>query len=232
MNVIPAVDLREGACVQLEGGDMTAERVRRPDPVAEARRWHEMGAEWIHVVDLDRALGRGSNLRVVQRILEEVPAKMVVGGGVRMFDEIDALLNAGAARVVIGTRAVTEPDFLREAASRYGNRLVVAVDARGEDIVVKGWTESSGHLLLDFAKQAGSLGIGALLYTDVGLEGRMTGPNVESVRRLAAVSRAPVVASGGIASMQDLDALREAGAWGAVVGMAAYTGKLDMQSAL
>lgn len=230
MHVVPAVDLLGGACVQLEGGDLAKERVRLDDPVAEALRWRGMGADWIHVVDLDRALERGSNLRTVQRLIEEVPARIQVGGGVRQFDDIDALFNAGAARVVVGTRAVKDPVFLREAATRYGDRLVVAVDAKGDEIVVRGWTEGSGRSLIEFAREAASLGVGGLLYTDVGKEGRLGGANVDMVARLTAAVDVPVVASGGITTEQDLARLADAGAWGAVVGMAAYTGRLDMKA--
>lgn len=232
MHVIPAVDLLDGACVQLEGGDVTKEKIRLDQPVAEAARWHWMGAEWLHVVDLDRALERGSNLRTVQLIIEGVPIKVQVGGGIRQFDDIDAMLNAGAARVVVGTRAVKDATFLREAVTRYGKRLVVAVDAKGDHIVVRGWQEDSGRSLLEFAREAADLGVGGLLYTDVGKEGRLGGPNVEMVAQLADAVDVPVVASGGITTMTDLERLAEAGAWGAVVGMAAYTGRLDMKAAI
>lgn len=232
MFVIPAVDLLGGACVQLEGGDLAKEKVRLDQPVAEAARWHWMGAEWLHVVDLDRALERGSNLRIVQRLIEEVPVKVQVGGGIRQFDDVDAMLNAGAARVVVGTRAVKDPVFLREAAARYGGRLVVAVDAKGDEIVVRGWQEGSGRSLLEFGREAAALGVGGLLYTDVGREGRLGGPNVEMVAALADAVDVPVVASGGITTMEDLERLAAAGAWGAVVGMAAYTGRLDMKAAI
>lgn len=232
MFVIPAVDLLGGACVQLEGGDVSKEKVRVDDPVAAAARWHALGAEWLHVVDLDRALERGSNLITVQRIMEKVPLKVQVGGGIRQFEDVDAMLNANAARVVVGTRAVRDPVFLREAAARYGNRLVVAVDAKGDEILVRGWQEGSGRSLLGFAKEASALGVGGLLYTDVGREGRMGGPNVDMVGELAGAVKVPVIASGGITTMEDLAELAEAGAWGAVVGMAAYTGRLDMKTAI
>ncbi|HVL48065.1 MAG TPA: 1-(5-phosphoribosyl)-5-[(5-phosphoribosylamino)methylideneamino]imidazole-4-carboxamide isomerase [Candidatus Thermoplasmatota archaeon] len=233
MRVIPAVDLRNGACVQLVGGDPREERVNVPDPVAQAQAFRDMGAAWLHVVDLDRAFGTGSNLRVVTRILEALPGMMVqVGGGVRFVEDIDTLLNAGAARVVIGTRAVTDPVFLHEIAKRYGRRVVIALDAKGGHVVAKGWTESTGRDVLEFAREVDGLGVGGILYTDVDREGRMSGANVEGVRRLAAAVSTPVVASGGVRDRADLDALRGTGAWGAVVGMAAYTGAVDMRAAL
>jgi len=226
--VIPAVDLREGKCVQLVGGDYANERVRIPDPLAVARDWQQKGAPWLHVVDLDRATGRGSNLQVVKQILQEARVPVSVGGGIRFTEDIDDLLNAGAARVIVGTRAVTDPVWLEAAAARYGKRMAVAVDARGDEIVIKGWAEGSGVKLLDFAKQCDHLGLGALLYTDVGREGQMVGANVEAVGRLAAAVRTPVIASGGVATHEDLVRLRDAGAAGAVLGMSIYTGRIDL----
>ncbi|MHB8606569.1 MAG: 1-(5-phosphoribosyl)-5-[(5-phosphoribosylamino)methylideneamino]imidazole-4-carboxamide isomerase [Thermoplasmatota archaeon] len=232
MIAIPAIDLRDGMAVQLVGGDLKHEKVRLPDPVGEAVKWQERGAEWLHVVDLDRALARGNNLRIIERILESTTMRVQVGGGVRFFEDIDALLNMGAARVVVGTRAITDSEFLTEAAHRYGKRLVVAVDARGDDIQVKGWTEGSGKSLDDFAKRLSLLGLGGLLYTDVGREGRLAGANVERVGRLVTdAAPTPIIASGGVASTHELVALQQAGAWGCVIGMAFYTGKIQFEDA-
>lgn len=231
MEVIPAIDLRDGACVQLVGGDITNERVHVDDPIAQARKFIEQGARWIHIVDLDRALGNGNNLQCIKRLLELPGVRFQVGGGVRFTEDIDDLLMAGAARVVIGTRAVTDDKWFAHVAERYGQRIVVAVDARGDDILIKGWQESSGKRLLDWTTNADRSGVGGFLFTDVGKEGRLEGPNVESVERLCKKIKAPVIASGGIRSIEDLQHLWEAGAWGAVVGMAAYTGSLDVAAA-
>lgn len=231
MKIIPAIDLKDGHCVQLVGGDIAQERVRLPDPVAQALAFEAQGAEILHVVDLDRALGRGSNVRLVQMILETVSIPVQVGGGIRMFEDIDYLLECGAAKVILGTRAVKDPQFLREAAERYGSRLTIAVDARGEEIVVKGWTEGSGRKLSEFAQEVDNLGIGTLLYTDVGKEGRLAGPNLAEVQRLVSLCKTRVLASGGIRSIDDLVALKKAGAWGAVVGMAVYTGAISLAAA-
>lgn len=231
MKIIPAIDLKDGHCVQLVGGDLAQERIRLPDPVSQALAFEAQGAEILHVVDLDRALGRGSNLQLVKMILETLSIPVQVGGGIRMFEDIDYLLECGAAKVVLGTRAVKDAQFLREAAQRYGDRLTVAVDARGEEIVVKGWTEGSGRTLAEFAKSVDGLGLGTLLYTDVGKEGRLQGPNIDEVQRLAASVKTRVLASGGIRSLDDLKALKKAGAWGAVVGMAFYTGAFSLAAA-
>lgn len=232
MEIIPAIDLKGGACVQLVGGDVQQEKVHVDDPVEQARRFVEQGARWIHIVDLDRALGTGTNLHLVRRIINEVPsARYQVGGGIRFTEDIDDLFNAGATRVVVGTRAVTDDKWCAHVAERYGDRLVVAVDARGEDVLIHGWREVSGKKLLDFAMQCGAAGIGGFLYTDVAREGLMRGANVDGVRRLADALQKPVIASGGVGSLEDCAALAEAGAWGAVVGMAAYTGALDLPAA-
>jgi phosphoribosylformimino-5-aminoimidazole carboxamide ribotide isomerase len=233
MEVIPAIDLKGGACVQLVGGDVHQEKVHVDDPVEQARRFADQGARWIHLVDLDRALGSGSNLQLIRRIIQEVPqARFQVGGGIRFTEDIDDLLNAGAARVVIGTRAVTDEKWSSHVAERYRGRLAVAVDARGDDILIHGWKEVSGKKLLPFAQQAANdWGYASLLYTDVGREGRLGGPNVDTVRALAKSVKAPVVASGGIRNLDDCKALHEAGAWGGVVGMAAYTGGIDLPEA-
>lgn len=234
MHPIPAIDLRGGAAVQLVQGDLNQEKVRLPDPVAVAKDWASKGAEWLHVVDLDRAFAHGNNFRLIERLLEAVSegVRVQVGGGVRFHDDIDALLNAGAARVVVGTRAVTDAEFLKDAARRYGKRLVVAVDARDNEVVVKGWTESSGKPLGRFAREASRAGVGALLYTDVGREGGLGGANVSGVRALVdAVPGTPIIASGGVAGLDDLLRLQAAGAAAVVVGMAFYTGRVDFVEA-
>lgn len=224
---IPAVDLRDGRCVQLVGGDPDDEPVSRPDPVAEAARWQERGARWLHVVDLDRALGEGDNLEVVRAILDEVGIPVQVGGGLRTLDDVQELVDAGARRAIVGTRAVTDPTFLREAGEHFGDRVLVAVDARDGEVVVEGWTKGSGRPVRDLAREAAEAHVGGLLYTDVDREGRLAGPDVDGVRELVETAGVPVIASGGIASLDHLRALADAGAWGAVVGMAFYDGTLD-----
>ena len=232
MEIIPAIDLKDGACVQLVGGDVRQERVHIDDPVAQARRFVEQGARWIHVVDLDRALGTGNNLQVIKRILEVPGARFQVGGGIRFTEDVDGLLECNAARVVVGTRAVTDDKWFAHCCERYGDRLVAAVDARGDDILIRGWQEASGKKLHEWAREADRMGLGAFLYTDVAREGRMEGANAEGVRELVRLVKRPVLASGGVRGMEDLEALRAAGAWGVVVGMAAYTGALDLPAAI
>jgi phosphoribosylformimino-5-aminoimidazole carboxamide ribotide isomerase len=232
MEIIPAIDLKGGACVQLVGGDPLHEKIHIDDPVDQARRFVAMGARWIHIVDLDRALGTGNNLQVIKKILEVPGARFQVGGGIRFTEDIDALLEANAARVVIGTRAVTDDKWFAHVCERYGDRIVVAVDARGEDILINGWQESSGKKLHEWGAKAADMGIGGLLYTDVAKEGRMGGVNADGVAKLTKRLKTPVIASGGVGSMDDLQTLWEAGAWGVVIGMAVYTGALDLPKAI
>ena len=231
MEVIPAIDLKDGACVQLVGGDIRQEKVHIDDAVGQARKFIEQGARWIHLVDLDRALGTGNNLHLIKKIMEVPGARFQVGGGVRFTEDIDALLEANAARVVIGTRAVTDDKWFAHVCERYGDRVVAAIDARGDDILIKGWQEESGKKLLPWAEQADRLGLGGFLYTDVAKEGRMQGVNAAAVASLVKRVKAPVIASGGVRHMEDLQAFWEAGAWGVVVGMAAYAGNLDLPAA-
>lgn len=231
MEIIPAIDLKDGACVQLVGGDVRQEKVHVDDPVGQARKFAEMGAKWIHVVDLDRALGTGNNMQVIRKILEVPGVRFQVGGGIRFTEDIDALFECNAARVVIGTRAVTDDKWFAHVCERYGNRVFAAIDARGDDILIKGWQEQSGKKLVPWAEQADRLGLGGFLYTDVAKEGRMGGVNAEAVAHLVKRVEAPVIASGGVRGMDDLQSLWEAGAWGVVVGMAAYTGALDLPNA-
>jgi phosphoribosylformimino-5-aminoimidazole carboxamide ribotide isomerase len=191
-----------------------------------------MGSRWIHVVDLDRALGQGSNLQVVKRLLEQVQGvRFQVGGGIRFTEDIDDLLDCGAARVVVGTRAVTDDKWFAHVCDRYGDRIVAAVDVKQDEILIKGWQESSGRRLLEWANRADQQGVGGFLYTDVSKEGRLQGANIQGVEQLCKHVRKPVIASGGVRDVADLKRLAEAGAWGAVVGMAAYTGQLDLAAA-
>ena len=232
MEIIPAIDLKGGACVQLVGGDPHNEKVRIEDPVEQARRFVEAGARWIHVVDLDRALGHGNNLQLIKKILEVPGARFQVGGGIRFTEDIDALFEANAARVVVGTRAVTDDTWFAHVCERYGDRVVAAVDARGDEILIKGWQESSGKKLHEWAARAAQMGVGGLLYTDVSREGRMGGVDAETILRLTRKVKIPVVASGGVRGIDDLQAFWEAGAWGVVIGMAVYTGALDLRQAI
>lgn len=230
MIVLPAVDLKGGRCVQLVGGRPEDERVALPDPAAVARGWWEGGFRSLHVVDLDAALGSGDNRETVAAVLGATPATAQVGGGVRSDGAVEALLEAGAARVVVGTRAVDDPDWLRALALRHPDRVVVAADVRHGVVLRRGWTEESPLRIEGFLESLADLPLGAVLCTDVAREGRMEGIDLAGVRTVLAASAHPVQVSGGITTMDDLAALADAGAAGAVLGMALYTDTLDAEA--
>jgi phosphoribosylformimino-5-aminoimidazole carboxamide ribotide isomerase len=227
MIAIPAVDLRDGACVQLVGGSYARERVRLENPAEVAREWTRYGFRRLHVVDLDAATGRGSNVGVVREILRDTPAEIQVGGGVREADQIADLLQEGASRVVVGTRALEEPEWLAEIADEFPGQIIVAADVRDRRLVTRGWAHSLSADILDIVEELNELPLGALLVTAVHREGQMQGTDLPLMEDVAAASNVPVLASGGVASVRDLRALAYRDVAGVVIGMALYTGALD-----
>jgi len=230
MQVIPAIDLRDGACVQLVGGSYAEERVRIADPVEVARQWARLGFTRIHLVDLDAATGRGSNSEIVREILGVTPALIQCGGGVRELDTIDELLTAGASEVVLGTRAVEDRAFLEDAVTRFPNRIIVAADTSARHILSRGWSQTSSRDVIDFIDELNALPLSAILVTAVEREGRMEGPDVNLVDEITARSSIPLQASGGVRSIDDIRALSDAGAAATIIGMALYTGTLNPQT--
>lgn len=227
MIVVPAIDLRDGACVQLVGGSYDDERVRRADPVAVARDWELAGFRRIHIVDLDAATSRGSNADVVRAIVQGTRMRAQVGGGVRSTPAIGQLLRDGAERVIVGTRAIEDPEWLGQAAWRFPGRLIVAADVRGREVVTAGWTERSGQDVVAVIETLNALPLAGVLVTAVHKEGRMEGCDMELMETVCDASTLPVSAAGGIAGTDDLRALDECGVAQAIVGMALYTGAID-----
>ena len=235
MILIPAVDLRQGRAVRLREGRAEAETVFSDDPVATAERWVSLGAQRLHVVDLDGAFaGEPRQTPLVARLTAAVaPVPVQVGGGLRTLDAVDAALEAGARWAVVGTRAALDGDFLRDACRAHGKRIIVAVDARGGRVAVKGWTETVDETVAGVARRALEAGAGALLYTDVTRDGTGLGPNVEETAALARAVRLPVLASGGVGRLDDLRRLAAVeGVEGCIVGRALYTGAIDLAQAL
>ncbi len=226
----PAVDLKEGRVVQLVGGRPGSERISLPDPVGVAGQWVERGFRALHVVDLDAALGTGSNRREIEAILGAVDVPVQVGGGIRDDALADAYLAAGATRVIAGTRAVRDRAWLAALADRHPQRVVVAADARDGEVLVRGWTEGAGLDLLDFIRGLAPLPLAGVLVTDVGREGRLTGADAALFGDVVAAASHPVLAAGGIAGIEDLRRLAAAGVAGAVLGMSIYAGDLDAPS--
>lgn len=230
MIAIPAIDLRDGACVQLVGGSYADERVRLPDPLAVARRWTDEGFTRLHVVDLDAATGAGSNFPLIESLLADTTGEIQVGGGIRSTEQIEQLFEAGADRIVVGTRAIEEPEWLAQVASLYPGLLVVAADVRERRVVTRGWARTLPFDILDLVEELNGHPLGGLLVTAVHLEGQMRGTDLALMEDVAEASRFPVIASGGIATVADLRALEHRGMAGAVIGMALYTGALDARA--
>ena len=233
MIVLPAVDLRDGRCVQLVGGSYDAERVRLDDPAGVARRWADVGFHHLHVVDLDAATGRGSNARIVRDVITAFSGMaddggdVQVGGGVRDDDAVERMLGDGARRVVVGTRALEDSGWIDEIAHRFPGEVVVAADVRDRRVVTRGWGRTLPRTVLDVVEELNALPLAAVLVTAVHREGLMQGTDLPLMEDVAELAAFPVFASGGITTMNDLRALADRGIAGAVVGMALYTGELD-----
>lgn len=227
MIVIPAIDLRDGACVQLVGGEYAAERIRLPDPIAVALDWETKGFQALHVVDLDAATGRGDNRRLIERLLDRSDLTIQVGGGIRDRDSIAWAIDAGATYVVVGTRALEDEEWLAEMADEFPEQLVVAADVRERKIVTRGWTRTM-HLDIEEAmERLSQLPLAGVLVTAVHKEGLMQGADLALMEEVAESTSLPVIASGGIATDVDLRLLDDRGVSAAVLGMALYTGALD-----
>jgi phosphoribosylformimino-5-aminoimidazole carboxamide ribotide isomerase len=226
MIAIPAIDLREGACVQLVGGEYDSERVRLPDPLKVAEKWASLGFSRLHLVDLDAATGRGNNLEVLKRLLDSKILPCQVGGGVRAEADIERLLAAGAERVVVGTKAVEDAAWLAQMAQRFPEKLVVAADVRGRNVLTRGWQQATSQDIGELVAKLNALPLAGLLVTAVHKEGQMQGTDMPLMEEVAKASKFPVLASGGVTTLEDFRSLASRGVWGAVVGMALYTGAL------
>lgn len=228
MIVLPAIDLREGQCVQLVGGSYDAERVRIPDVVRQAEHFRDAGFRRLHVVDLDAATGRGENRAVIERLLAVPGLELQVGGGVRDRARAEALLAAGARAVVVGTRALEQPELLAELAGAHPGKIIVALDVNGREVLLRGWAEGSGRRIEDALDDVKRHALAGVLVTAVHKEGALGGSDHALYRDIVPRAGAlPVLASGGVASLADLEALEAASVAGVVVGMALYTGALE-----
>jgi phosphoribosylformimino-5-aminoimidazole carboxamide ribotide isomerase len=229
MLLIPAIDLRNGACVRLEQGDYERDTRYADDPLAVAASFAAHGARWLHLVDLDGAKdGTPRHLEVLAAIARRGDLLVEFGGGLRDLKMVEAALAAGAARVVLGTAALEDPALLEAACAAHGERIAVGLDARDGMVAVRGWLETSGTPAIDLARAAVAAGCRRLIYTDIAADGMLRGPNLAGLRALLAAVAVPVVASGGVATVAHLQALAEAGAEAAIVGRALYTGDLPL----
>lgn len=233
MRVLPAIDLKDGQCVRLQKGDYgTAHKVAE-DAVETARGFLAAGAELIHMVDLDGAKdGTHANYDVVRRVLKETGAAVELGGGIRTMADVAAVLELGVSRAIIGSAAVKNPEFVREAVARYGDRIAVGIDALGGTVRTEGWLRDSGEDYIGFARLMESYGVRTIIFTDIDKDGMLEGPNFEQLARLREAVSCSIVASGGVSTLSDIRRLRELGIEEAIAGKAVYTGALNLAAAI
>jgi len=235
MILYPAIDLKDGKCVRLLRGEMDAATVFNDDPAAQAVSFEEAGCRWLHLVDLDGAFaGRPENADAVEAILSATSLPAQLGGGIRSMATIGDWLDRGLARVILGTAAVRDPDLVREAARSFPGQIAVGIDARKGMVAVAGWAETTDISALELARRFEDAGVGAIIYTDIDRDGALQGPNVEATAALANAVAIPVIASGGVSSLDDLRALRTCGAPlnGVISGRAIYDGRIDLVEAM
>lgn len=233
VQIWPAIDLRGGKCVRLQQGDYGRETVFGHDPAAMARHWVDQGAECLHLVDLDGARdGRPSNLTSVGAILQAVDVPCELGGGIRTEEAIRELLDLGLARLVIGTRALKEPDWFRRVCREFPGKLVLGIDARDGRVATDGWLATSDMAAVDLARQFEGEPIAAVVYTDIATDGMLIGPNVAAMAEMQAAIDLPVVASGGVTTVDDVARLAAAGVAGCIIGRALYEGRLTLPDAI
>jgi len=234
MILYPAIDIKDGKCVRLKQGDFDQVTVYGEDPVIMAGEWQKKGTRWLHVVDLDGARsGESPNLQIIRSIVENTGLKVQTGGGIRSMEAIKARIDAGVERVIIGTRAVNEPEFVAEAIAQFGaGRIVVGLDGHEEYASVAGWEEDSDKTILDLAVMFEKMGVKTIIYTDISRDGMLGGPNIVYTEKLINETNIDIIASGGIGSPLDLELLAEIGASGAILGKSLYEGRIDLKDAL
>jgi phosphoribosylformimino-5-aminoimidazole carboxamide ribotide isomerase len=236
--IIPAIDLKDGRCVRLRQGDMSTATVFSDDPVAMAKHWAAQGAKRLHIVDLNGAVaGRPKNEKVIRDMIAAVGDKVAIqlGGGIRDLDAIESYIDAGVTYVIVGTAAVKNPGFLSDACYAFPGHVIAGLDAKEGKVAVEGWSKMTGHDVVDMAKKFEEYGVEAIIYTDIGRDGMMSGVNIDATLKLAQALKTPIIASGGLTSIADVQAicakLVPEGIIGAIAGRALYEGKLDLKAA-
>ena len=233
MRIYPAIDIKDGNCVRLLQGRFSDLTVYGNNPAQMAKKWESLGGEFIHVVDLDGALeGHSVNAEKIREICESVNVPVQTGGGIRSMEDIEAKLSCGITRVIIGTKAVSNPEFIKEAVAKYGDRIVIGIDAKDGMVAVEGWEKTSDFTAVEFAKKMVSLGVKTIVYTDIATDGTLAGPNVEAMREMANAVDADIIASGGIGSLEHILSLKDTGIEGVIVGRALYTDNVDLKEAV
>ena len=236
MIVIPAIDLKNGACVRLEQGLMDKDTVFNDNPAAQALDWQNQGAELLHIVDLDGAFaGEPRNRAAIEAIIKTITIPAQLGGGIRDIATIEAYLSLGLSRVIIGTAAQRNPDLVQEACSMFPGRIVIGIDARNGMVAVQGWAEVTGVTAVELARKFEDCGVAAIIYTDISRDGMLQGPNLEATLALAKAVAIPIIASGGVSSLKDIEnlmAIEQSGVTGVITGKAVYTGAIKLSDAI
>ena len=233
MNIFPAIDIIDGKAVRLERGDYAKMTVYSDSPVEVAKSFEAVGAKYLHVVDLEGAKdGTTPNLDVIVKIIAETSLKVEVGGGIRSHEVLDAYINAGVYRVILGTAAVTSPDFLESAVKKYGDKIAVGVDLSDGMVAIKGWREVSALSCMDFFERLETLGVKTVICTDISKDGLLGGTNVELYRELSSKFSIDIIASGGVSTLDDIRKLKEMNLYGAILGKAIYAKRIDLGEAL
>lgn len=230
MILFPAIDIRGGKCVRLTQGDYDQETVYHDSPTAMAQQWEREGGEFIHVVDLDGAKsGDTPNMNAIRDLVQGVNVPVQVGGGVRTMDKVTQHIENGVSRVIIGTAAIEDPEFLKEAVAKYGDKIAVSIDARGGYVATDGWTETSTTKATELIQQLEAIGVKTVVYTDILKDGMMQGPNMEELKGIDDMTSIDIIASGGVSTEQNIRDLRAMGLYGAIIGKALYEGALSLQ---
>jgi len=233
MRIYPAIDIKDGKCVRLLQGRFSDVTVYGENPADTAKKWEDLGGEFLHVVDLDGALkGQNANGDIIKKICETVKIPVQTGGGIRTMEDIEYKLSLGVSRVILGTSAVKNPELVKKAVRKHGDKIVVGIDAKNSYVAVEGWEKVSGFTAVEFAKKMESIGVSAVVYTDIATDGTLKGPNVEAMREMAGSVKMNVIASGGIGCIDDILSLEDTGVEGVIVGRALYTGNVDLKAAV
>ena len=236
MQIIPAIDLKDGNCVRLQQGEMDRETRFSENPAEVARHWEALGASMLHIVDLDGAVGgKPRNEDTITQIFKAVTIPLQLGGGIRSINTIEHYLTLGLKRVVLGTVAQKKPELVEEACRKFPNQIIVGIDARDGRVAVEGWTETTANRALDLVKDLEEKGVAAIVYTDIKRDGMMGGPNVESTREMAEATRIPLIASGGVTTLdhiRELLTIEASGVEGIIIGRALYEKTIDLREAL
>jgi len=233
MKIYPAIDVKDGRCVRLVQGKFSDVTVYADDPVEMALKWEKLGAEYLHVVDLDGArVGEPVNTSIISKMAVNLGIPVQLGGGVRSIEMIEILICKGIQRVILGTSAVNNQELVKKAVSTFDNNIVIGIDAKDGFVAIEGWAKTSSFTAIEFAKRMEELGAKTIIYTDIDTDGMLTGPNLKAMEEMVKAVNIEIIASGGVSKIEDIKNLKEVGVSGAIIGKALYTGNIDLAEAI